>query len=210
MVASKTNRPSPSVATPERTRSRTISKSPSSTLRHSPRNHDILDISDSDDPSEIHDSQDSQAPKTQQCRLVSWIWNHGYLTEDEESWRCARCNEPLVEFKISSTTHAGGHLRRVHDISIREQGSKTHAKKEGEAFRSQAKIGTFFKRAQPSNEHRFKSRLIEWVLRNRISFHQVETQPFRQMVEALRPEAVNILPSSANTLRKWLILQFKA
>jgi hypothetical protein len=123
MVASKTNRPSASVATPERTRSRTISKSPSSPLRRSPRNHNILDVSDSDDPSEIPDSQDSQAPKSQQRRLVSWIWNHGYLTEDEESWRCGRCNEPPVEFKISSTTHARGHLRKVRDISIREQGS---------------------------------------------------------------------------------------
>src|SRR5579859_4367277 len=119
MVASKTNRPSTSVTTPERTQSRTISKSPSP-LWHSPRNHEILHLSDSDDTSEIPESQDSQALKSHR-RLVSWIWNHGYLTEDEECWRCARCNEPPVEFKIKATTHASRHLRKVHDISIREQ-----------------------------------------------------------------------------------------
>ena len=115
-----------------------------------------------------------------------------------------------MEFKIKATTHAGCHLRKVHDISIHEQGGKTHAKKEGEAIGTQNIIGTFFKRPQPFNEHRFKSHLIEWVLRNRISFRQVETQPFRQMVEALRSKAANVLPSSANTLRKWCLIRFLA
>src|SRR5277367_4164995 len=101
VASSKINCPSPSVVTPERTtRSRTISKSPSSpspSHRRSPRNHDNPDVSDSDDPSEIPDSQDTEVPTSH--RFVSWIWNHGWFTEDDK-WRCVRCNEPIVEFKV--------------------------------------------------------------------------------------------------------------
>src|SRR5580692_3892537 len=178
MVASKTHyslSPTLSRVTPKRIQSRTISKSNSpspSPLRRSPRNHCHKPDSNSDldDHDTLPDSQDSQQPKSQR-RLVSWIWNHGFLTEHEEFWRCARCSEPIVEFKICATTHAGSHLRKVHNIHIREQGSKAHAKKAGDTI---GQIGTFFKRPpQPFEADRFKSYLIEWVLQHRISFRQI-------------------------------------
>jgi hypothetical protein len=204
--------------TPERMmRSRSISKSSSPTsslLQKSSKQYDIDNNSDED---ELPDSQleDSQLEPKSQRRLRSWIWNHGFLSEDEEFWRCGLCIERTVEFKIRSTTHAGSHLRKLHNIGKLQQGnSKTHAKKHNDINNSTSNntMSTFFNRSKsvPFKEHQFKSYLINWILCNRIAFHQVETESFRKLIECLRSEAINVLPKSANTLRKWSMLRFEA
>jgi len=112
------------------------------------------------------------------------------------------CLETKI-YNVSSTTHAANHLTTVHDIERNNRGSKALARLPTNTIQG------FFNR--PSwNSSRFMSCLIEWVLRNRISFHVIETAPFRDLIESLRQEALEVLPKSSNTLRRSCLMRFRA
>jgi hypothetical protein len=54
----------------------------------------------------------------------------------------------------------------------------------------------------------FWSCFIDWVLRDRISFHEIESEAFQEMIASLRPEALEVL-NCANTIRAHCLQQFQ-
>jgi hypothetical protein len=54
-----------------------------------------------------------------------------------------------------------------------------------------------------------KQRLIEWIVVMHITFSQVENEWFRRFLEVLSPKLTNWIPKSGDTIRSWILLEFK-
>jgi hypothetical protein len=51
--------------------------------------------------------------------------------------------------------------------------------------------------------------LVEWILRDRIAFLQVESESWQQLIVSLRPDAISYIPKSGDTIRAWALEHFK-
>jgi len=56
----------------------------------------------------------------------------------------------------------------------------------------------------------FRSRVIEWILRDRISFHEIQSEYWREMITGVRSEAISVIFKSSNIMRIWVMNHFKA
>src|SRR5271170_743795 len=85
----------------KRSRMRTPESPTSSPTRRNDEESIVdFDTDDGIDVSELErefseSQQDSQTSVSvhRAPRLISWIWNHGTLTEDGKGWRCGVCEE---------------------------------------------------------------------------------------------------------------------
>lgn len=157
-----------------------------SDIRESPASTDTM-VSTPDPQT----SQPSRGP-----RLLSWIWNHGYLINKSE-WQCIKCTQGGVAepqtYSTISTIHVGNHLRDVHQITTPiERGKAVYASRNG--------LAEIFNKTTSFKPAVFHTALVEFILRDRIPFLEVESLLFRNVVKSLRPEAVNHIPKSANTV----------
>ena len=155
------------------------------------------------DQSQLDISQ--SIPNTQsQPRLVSWIWNHGFLTSDGQHWQCAQCTNPPQIYKATATTHPAQHLTNVHNLNKHQRGKAASAKT------SSNSVLHMLKQGQPFETERFTSHLIEWILQDRQPFSIVEQESFRNLISSCHPQAERDLPKSGNTIRAWSMYRFKS
>jgi hypothetical protein len=173
-------------------------------------NKDSIDESGTEvqDPGNTDQSQldiSQPIPNTQsQPRLVSWIWNHGFLTSDGQHWQCAQCTNPPQIYKATATTHPAQHLTNVHNLNKHQRGKAASAKTPSNSVLHMLKQG------QPFETERFTSRLIEWILQDRQPFSIVEQESFRDLISSCHPQAERDLPKSGNTIRTWSMYRFKS
>jgi len=137
---------------------------------------------------------------------TSWVWNEGYQLikpppdpnpkkkKPEINWLCRRCYQDgkHVKYGADSTNHMANHLLKAHELA--EHGSV----------------------AKDSNStslrfdfEQFKKLLIRWVIVIHISFSQVENPAFQQLLFYLCAALTSLLPTSSNTIRQWIINDFK-
>src|SRR5579859_7759928 len=50
--------------------------------------------------------------------------------------------------------------------------------------------------------------LVDWMLRDRISFSQVKSMSFRKFIASIRRNAVSFIPRSGDTVRSWILARF--
>jgi len=171
------------------------------TIVESPTQHDAVSILSSPEcntkNSQSNESQESSHPP----RLHSWIWNHGVLVDGK--WQCKLCKTPR-QYVCTSTTHPARHLSLFHNILSTDRGTAVTAKN------VEGGLAPIFTKGPTFRAEAFKSRLVEWVLRDRQPFRQVESESWRQMIACLRPEAISAIPKSGDTVRTWAINRFKA
>ena len=83
---------------------------------------------------------------------------------------------------------------------------------------SSSRITLAFQNAIPKiefNSDDFRALLIRWIIKNNISFRQVETSEFRYLLQYLvtctsSPTAIfRSLPHSANTIKNWILDAFQ-
>ena len=129
----------------------------------------------------------------------AWAWNHGFL--DDNRWQCKYCSK---SYDSSAMTHPNTHLSARHNIRDEQQRGKPIFTRQ---FSENSK--SFFMKRAIFKPETFRSCLIDWVLRDRISFHEIESEPFREMIASLRPEALEVL-NCANTIRAHCLQQFQA
>jgi hypothetical protein len=174
------------------------------------QNEDSIDESGTEvqDPGNTDQSQldiSQPIPNTQsQPRLVSWIWNHGFLTSDGQHWQCAQCTNPPQIYKATATTHPAQHLTNVHNLNKHQRGKAASAKTPSNSVLHMLKQG------QPFETERFTSRFIEWILQDRQPFSIVEQESFRDLISSCHPQAERDLPKSGNTIRTWSMYRFKS
>ena len=119
----------------------------------------------------------------------AWAWNHGFL--DENRWQCKYC---LKSYDSSSMTHPNTHLTTKHNIrDAHQRDNPALPVKLSESSK------TFFIKKVPFKPEIFRSCLIDWILQDRISFHEIESEAFRDIIVSIRPEAAEIL-NCANTI----------
>jgi hypothetical protein len=97
----------------------------------------------------------------------------------------------------------GNHLRDIHKITTpTDRGKAVYASRNG--------LAEIFNKITPFKPAVFHTALVEFILRDRIPFLEVESLQFRNIVKSLRPEAVNHIPKSANTVREWSLDYYQA
>ena len=62
--------------------------------------------------------------------------------------------------------------------------------------------------AKPFNNS-FKALLLEWIIRINVAFTAVENQQFRSFLRLLINQADDLLPKTSNTIKNWVIQEFK-
>jgi hypothetical protein len=136
---------------------------------------------------------------------TSWVWNEGYQLikpppdpnpkkqKPEINWLCRRCYEDgkHVKYKADSTNHVARHLLKVHKLA--EHGSTAEDSRLTSRF----------------DFEQFKKLLIQWVIVMHISFSQVENPAFQELLFYLCAALTSLFPTSGNTVRQWIINDFK-
>src|SRR5579859_1030903 len=148
-------------------------KAPHITITSSPSSS-VSSLSVADDP--INEQTPGPTPdsdrsdeKTTARGSLSWIWNHGYRVGATD-WHCNRqgCKKTLSS---ASTTHVLSHMKQHHGMTDTERG-------EPSAPQDSLQLAEIFKRVSPFDRHMMEKNLVEWMLRDRIPFSQVESRPF--------------------------------
>lgn len=185
------------LSTPSRLPSTTANLSDSSVHEHSPMDSDSL-LGNSIDIDIATPRSSDQPESTSLRQRKAWAWNHGSLNETH-----LQCNYCPKSYDASAMTHPNNHLTTKHNIKEAHQRGKP-------LFPSQISehSRTFFIKKVPFILEVFQSNLIDWILRDRISFHEIESEAFRDMIRSIRPEAVEAL-SCANTIRAHCMRRFK-
>jgi hAT family C-terminal dimerisation region len=138
----------------------------------------------------------------------NWVWTMGeevYCDKDSKSyWLCTICLD-LKCFKTFATTSTHwieNHLEKKH--SITETGPVDSIELTNSADPTDSS-----KYVSLIDFSRLRQRFIEWIVLMHITFSQVESMQFRRFLEVLSPRLASWIPSSGNTVRNWIITEFK-
>lgn len=138
---------------------------------------------------------------------MGWVWTVGEEVYDEGEkkyyWLCSSCLEEdsFRTFAPTSTQWIKNHVKKAH--SLTEDGSEPTEPTEDNINASDS---SYISRI---NFDRLKQRLLEWIVVMHISFSQVESEWFRRFLEALSPRLTNWIPISGDTVRNWILAEFK-
>ena len=144
-------------------------------------------------------------PCTTQRKKRSEIWRHGNHVEkwiqDQKSregrwverWQCQHCSIQLYD--PSSTTHILDHLERKHAVT--GLGNRAH--------RVQRQIDNSIR----INIAKMKRCLIRWIASDHVSFIQIESEAFRDLLAVFSAQAIEVIPDTGDTIRAWTISLFK-
>ena len=69
-------------------------------------------------------------------------------------------------------------------------------------------LAEIFKSASPFDRHMMEKNLVEWMLRDRIPFSQVESMSFRKFIGSIRHDPISFIPESGDTIRSWILARF--
>ena len=146
----------------------------------------------------------------------SWIWNHGKLFSEfnhgkrDPRWSCDRCanTKSQCSWSVTSSTWIAHHLKAVHKIMkvpalmppippqmLRPEAGTT--------------IGSMFNKSRKANLPKFRHDLTKWIAVSRQAFLVIEEPVFQEMIADLSVEAASIILKSANTVREWVIAEFR-
>ena len=117
--------------------------------------------------------------------------------------QCKLCKTPR-QYVCTSTTHPARHLSLFHNILPSNRGSAVTAQL------PDGNLAPIFTKGPTFNSELFRSRVIEWILLDRIPFHEIQSEYWREMIACARPEAISAIPKSSNTMRTWAMNRFKA
>ena len=152
----------------------------------------------------------------------SWVWHYGKLcfqtdpkTQEKQSkWSCNKCQERNNFFikSTKSTTHIGEHLK-LHGITRSITTKPIRATLLDVEQATTNRIKGFFdpdvhKKKRGPDLGKFRRDMTLWICVCRQAFRVVENEKFRDMIADLSPEAMDMLPKSANTIRSWVINEF--
>jgi len=144
---------------------------------------------------------------------ISWIFQYGVEVEELQAggefggryWICQRChNRKAIERPLTcgSTSTPAYHLQAVHQLG--PQGSIERTKP------SKNTVTQYFKQKsppQPAYAERFQQKLINAMVECDLTFHQIASQSFRQLLLHSGPDVEELLPV-ANTARAWILQAF--
>src|SRR5947207_8720165 len=101
---------------------------------------------------------------------------------------------------MSLIAHASNHLNEVHNLF-------EHSSPAGSP--QVIALNKDIPEPQAWDLTRFKELLIQWIVTMHISFSQVEYEAFRSLLLCLNNQLASHLPSSGNTIRNWIMDDFK-
>ncbi len=170
-----------------------------------------IDISKDDEHALHHDGiaykRGGALPAKKKPRASAWLWTVGEEVYNEKNkkhyWLCTTCLDDNC-FKIfvsTSTSWIRKHMRKAHLLT--ENGPIDSIELVDNVDDSK------FKYVSIIDFEQLKQRLIEWIVVMHISFSQVENEWFRQFLEILSPRLSSWIPKSGNTVRNWIVTEFK-
>jgi hypothetical protein len=137
---------------------------------------------------------------------TSPIWKEGLKLLDlsdpsKKFWMCRRCHDEgtNIIYSSSSTSHASDHLKDIHHLVEHGAASSVASSEEVPELNG---LGLF-------DLAQFREILIRWIVIMHISFSQVEYEAFRSLLLYLNADIASHLPSSGNTVRNWIMEDFK-
>jgi hypothetical protein len=153
------------------------------------------------------------APPSKKPR-ESWIWKHGEaLIRDSDYslvWLCTICHAENVHhphkdyiLAAASTTPARRHMER-HGFDLKGQQMHRGLKRRAGSLldyvdrQNTADRSTF-------NEKGWIDAFVRWAVTTNQSLRQVSSQPQLFLLTFQQPRLENLIPTSANTIRDWII-----
>jgi hypothetical protein len=153
------------------------------------------------------------APPSKKPR-ESWIWKHGEpLIRDNDLslvWLCTTCHNdsvhhPVKEYVLStaSTTPAQRHMER-HGFDLK--GAPIHR---GQKRRAGSLLG-YVERQHTADKSTFNEKgwieaFVRWTVTTNQSLRQASSQAHLQLLMFQNPRVENLMPTSANTVREWIM-----
>src|SRR6266480_3781884 len=138
---------------------------------------------------------------------IAWYWSHGEdISEGKQRrWKCEPCweDEVFTHYAQTSNRTIISHLKHEHDIT--ENGPTSVIQ-----FQiTPADENTILITPSIFNWELLKLRLIYWIVVMHISFSQIENDWFRRFLAALSPSLKKWIPKAGNTVRAWILAEFK-
>ena len=153
-------------------------------------------------------------PAKKKGKRRNWLWTKGeelYCKERKSFyWQCGPCAEVknCKIFAANSTQWIIQHLNQEHNLT--ENGPIRPTFKLQVAPTEDIKSDSSVLGFLPIIDfERLKQRLIEWIVVMHITFSQVENEWFRRFLEVLSPSLANWIPQSGNTVKNWILTEFK-
>ncbi len=137
----------------------------------------------------------------------------GSQLRNRRLWKCKHCDE--TQYADANPKNKEGHLSRVHGIT--ELGKQIPTRPMDKFTAGKADSTTAPKRRDEISIQLtttvklpdFKDALIALVVLCQLSFHLVVDQIFVEFLKTIFPLIEDILPSSSNTIRAWVLSSFK-
>lgn len=144
----------------------------------------------------------------------SWIWKHGepFIRDSDLSlvWLCTVCHgdsvhHPLKEYvlPVISTTLAQRHMER-HGFDLKgrpiNRGQKRRA---GSMLEYVDRQHTADKSS--FNEKGWTDAFVRWAVTTNQSLRQASSQSHLQLMTFRNPRVENLVPTSVNTVREWIM-----
>jgi hypothetical protein len=149
---------------------------------------------------------------------TSWIWREGYRLQNIKSqtmiWVCKHCIKikryPAQQYEATSGTKKPmDHLVEKHSIS--KDGPILKRKLEEFMKPNESPTQAFYnRRTEGFNPKLFKRSFMRWMAYSNLSYRQIETEPFKRMMNDANPdiEKAGCLPC-ATTMKTWTANDFK-
>ena len=147
---------------------------------------------------------------TKKRQRTFWGFRHGEEIVRKHDkitcWLCGFCNavDVIKIFSATSTVWIGDHLIKKHQQQ--KPLSNEYAPPTSTLIR-----GSAFSPVTPEQLGLFKLKLITWMIKNHISYSQVEDDDFREFVGSYslgEVRAQALLPRSGNTIRSWILDEY--
>lgn len=157
-------------------------------------------------------------------KLISGIWRVGVPIEhtatNKRWWLCLRChtagNDTLRRHRFNveqGSSNPVEHIRKAHNETFNEKREivplppsiPAPSNLDSTQPREQAILNDL---ALAFDETKFQQLLVRWIVCDNVSFRQVDSKPFRELIHYLSPRAGDALPSHP-TVREWILKAYR-
>jgi len=149
---------------------------------------------------------------------ISPIWKLGKEVKRVENgksyWRCSLCKKEGV-CTVFSGGATSGPMRHLESHGYgKRNGRLVHLCKKQESTKEMPTLGPQDQGSVPGflsipAVDEFRSLFLQWIICCHIALLMVENPLFRRLIELINHLFLQFLPSSANTLRQWVIDEYK-
>jgi len=135
---------------------------------------------------------------------VSWIYSYGAELEhsNDKYFLCADCHTKKRYFSqlfaAESTTAAIQHLVEFHKVKK----PSTSANEDDDI--EPTITAEAFQLVMPFNEDEYKQKLIDWVIKLRLSYREVTDEATTELLTHGKPSLARLLPKHHSTLSQWV------